>query len=535
MDRELLETANIGVNYDGFSRYTSFHRCMSDGHLTEVEEIEEKNNELHCTPLLLASKLGKLEVVKELLNQPGINVNEKDKNGQSALHHSICKGHLQVVNTLLKAPGVMVNEKDGLHGFTPLHMAIEYHHFDAVEALLTHPDTDIDAKDDCGQAPLYTAAFHGDMKVVEMLLQGGADTYAKTDQGFSVVYYPAKHGHSRLVEVIVNHRKRIKAHGEDRDARKKQIDVLRQRKHRARFNKINKITDEEVNELHFQLLKAAENGDLKKVDELLSDPRTNVNCRDRYRNTPLHLSARKGYVQLVKRLLQVKDIDVNANNKDDTKSDYPLHTGDIPNRADSDIGKTPLHLAVDEKHVEVVRLLLDHPKIDVNAKDKYGEFPLWLAVENNDEITVGMLLNHLVIDVNARYIFHDHLTALHDATDKENEEIVRLLLKHPKIDVNAKEKHRNFTPLNVAVRRNAVEVVKAILEHKRVDVNATDKMLRTPLHHAAEQGNSRLLSLLIKSNGRMFSRDIINKTPCQLLKENRADASSCSFSPNISE
>lgn len=49
------------------------------------------------------------------------------------------------------------------------------------------------------------------------------------------------------------------------------------------------------------------------------------------------------------------------------------------NCKDSD-GRTPLHLATINVHREVVDILIDDPRLDPNAKDKYGKSSFFYAI-----------------------------------------------------------------------------------------------------------------------------------------------------------
>lgn len=87
---------------------------------------------------------------------------------------------------------------------------------------------------------------------------------------------------------------------------------------------------------------------------------TNVNCVDSLSRSSLHVAASRGFVDIIKHLLE--------------------HGGD-PNLKDV-VGNTPLHLAVcsatSKKCSEVVRLLLRYGS-NVHSKDRMGKNPLDLA------------------------------------------------------------------------------------------------------------------------------------------------------------
>lgn len=54
------------------------------------------------------------------------------------------------------------------------------------------------------------------------------------------------------------------------------------------------------------------------------------------------------------------------------------------NSRDSD-GKTPLHIAIENQHPEIISLLLSHPSTDLTLRDKHGlsPFATSLTVRNN--------------------------------------------------------------------------------------------------------------------------------------------------------
>jgi ankyrin repeat protein len=60
------------------------------------------------------------------------------------------------------------------------------------------------------------------------------------------------------------------------------------------------------------------------------------------------------------------------------------------------------------------------------------------------------------------------------------------------------------------------------LIHLGADVNVLDNDMRTPLHHAAEEGKDRVIPLLVKAGASTGTKDTLTKkTPFQLAKNDR--------------
>ena len=82
--------------------------------------------------------------------------------------------------------------------------------------------------------------------------------------------------------------------------------------------------------------------------------------------TPIFIATQKGHTQVVQILLNQKEIDVNKVTTDSR-------------------GETPLITAIRFWNYDIAELLLGHPSIDVNKKRTSDESsPLWVAVNEGD-------------------------------------------------------------------------------------------------------------------------------------------------------
>ena len=206
-----------------------------------------------------------------------------------------------------------------------------------------------------------------------------------------------------------------------------------------------------------------------------------------------------GHNEVVRILLAQSATDVNLGVTNYCNTSF-IHAT-INGHETTDIGSTPLIVACEKGHCEVVELLLAHPKTDVNkTMSVNGSTPLTMACWKGHYKVVELLLAHPMTDVNKTMTMTNSwdlecqatgATPLIIACKEGHERVVQLLLSHPKTKVNqATTDDYGFSPFFCACFFINNGVVKLLLDHPKTDVNQVRKFDgQTPLCSACEYLN----------------------------------------------
>jgi len=188
-----------------------------------------------------------------------------------------------------------------------------------------------------------------------------------------------------------------------------------------------------------------------------------------------------------------------------------------PNQSSS-----PLHIACHLGHIDVLRVLLEIPDIDVNAPDKNGRTPLHYACDfskssysiTNKKLCINQLLNHNNIIVNSIETDTGY-TPLHILLDSEKFASLNIIIEHNldiiisicesliynNADLTIKTSIDQNTPLHLASRwPSPAESLLVKLIDNNAKVNTQNNDGKIPLVLAIENGNYNNVQTLIDNN-----------------------------------
>ena len=144
---------------------------------------------------------------------------------------------------------------------------------------------------------------------------------------------------------------------------------------------------------------------------------------------------------------------------------------------------TPLFMAVMMQDVQMLRMLLQHPLIQVNCCDDRGMTALMLAAHNGWTLMLELLLTHHDIQINMMDFHQVPLTALMYAVVKNHYLGVQHLLQRPDLNINQRTT-TGQTAFYTAVQCRHVQIIHLLLTHGAIDIHVADTTGLTPLHVA---------------------------------------------------
>ena len=112
-----------------------------------------------------------INLIRVIVENGLVDVNAKDKYGQSPLRFAVGRDNIALAELLISA-GADVNAKSNI-GTSPLHYAADRNNVILAKYLIS-AGADVNAKDKWGSSPLFWAAYRGNKEMQALLKKHGA-------------------------------------------------------------------------------------------------------------------------------------------------------------------------------------------------------------------------------------------------------------------------------------------------------------------------------------------------------------------------
>ena len=409
------------------------------------------------SPLYYASCHGWIEMVRILISR-----GEHDRGTLwfsgffgTALQAASYRGHYDVSEMLIKA-GAAVNPAPGFYG-NPVHAAACNGHAKLIELLIVS-GADFNAKGGVYGNALVAAAKGGHQTAVNRLTESGVELNAEGSEEYPTALYAASlNGHREVVA-------RLLLWGADP----------------------NKVS------VHGKsALQAAVKGGYEDIVALLMqyDASLAQKCQNGLNvgELTLHMAVKGGHMDLVRSLLTYSYIDANLPNEE---------------------GLSPLLIAASQGHTEMVRLLLEKYRKDINttARDTSDSTALMIAVKNGYLDIARAILEHGA-RTGVTHIHHQGSRSLMMAVSGGNQGLVLLLLEYGVEawePVGSREPYANGqrkTPLITAIEIGQEAIAFLLLQHG-AKIDDADGSGKKPMDMAISKGNRAIEKMLKFGEGR---------------------------------
>lgn len=393
---------------------------------------------------------------KEGAEKPDFNL--KTANGDSPLSLALAVDEVKDLVPVLIKGGADVNARNG-QDLTLLHLAILKEDAETAVFLLNQ-SADMNALTGEQESPLQLAIHCRLPQVVDSLCTFGVSFSSPDTKGDPPLWTALESEQDEIAAVLVRH-------GVDTDCWSSGPESCLQ-------TLLHRAIDENKESAAVFLIKSG--CDLDSPRQPGPNGQGGDEAKDKA--SPLHLCCQWGLTRVLQTLIEY---------------------GANVNAVDCD-NKTPLHVAIENKHEEIIGILLCHPAIDLKIRDKAGNTVFATALTIRDHKAAQSILDRMPNA--AEQMDQRGRNFLHIAIMKDDLESVLFLLAI-QVDVNSRVHDVNQTPtLHLAASsKNEMLVRNLILAGARI--NDKDATSKAALHIAAERGNLPAVSALLQ-NGADF-------------------------------
>ena len=446
------------------------------------EGLKNQLNEKDQQILRLQAIAKSLQEENNLLK--GISSNDDSNELEMDIFKAAKEGKIKSIEALINDYNADINAKNSDED-TPLHLAAFYNHIDIVEFLCEHK-ADIELQNKKGYTPLHSACDRGHLTIVEYLVETcKANIFAKSFEGKIPIHIASQWGRIEVIKYFAN----MIIDGKPFDL---------------------EVTD---NSGRTPFYLTIQYNHIDSAKYLIHEKNVNIETRNIYDNTALHVASMNGYIAIVRYYFEVLHQDPNirgyndrtllhvaANNNRFEVATYLIEQQNFDVNDLDRLGETPLHCACHYDNEKMVQLLLDKGA-DPTVVDKIGKTPLHIACEYGNVNCVSVLLSQLPSKDGIPELPKDYTgkTPLHIVCEKGIISIIDYLIQNAKISPELAD-NQGYTLLHVSCLANQIESIQYLLKNAKCNKEARDFSGKTALILSCEIAKPETVELLLKNN-----------------------------------
>jgi len=349
--------------------------------------------------------------------------------------------------------------------------------------LKDNDDIDVNIRDDNNNYLINYAIIQNNIEIVSLLINKGAKLDIVDTDDRSILYIPIKYGFNKILDLLLHFNKitigislidikdnnnNIPIHYAIINKNIYAIDKLIEYESNVNIKDIdgnnslhlaimtkdieicNKILNTNINinnrnNLGETALHIAISYQLNKITELLIKNNIDINIQNNIHEfTPLHYAVNLNYINLVKILLDNKNININI-------QDY--------------LGNTVLHYSLIEKNFEIMELLLKNNDLNFNLYNLDNKIPLHYLFEKYEKIKNNSIINNylnlFILNSNLNFQDNSGITCLFLINKFNIWKEFYDILKVKKLNIFIKNKE-NQRPIDLINKNDINEYLKLI-------------------------------------------------------------------------
>ncbi|XP_057317964.1 ankyrin-3-like [Microplitis mediator] len=437
---KLLIEYNVDVNHRSFLEPGCLITAIKNDNFEIFQLLLDAGADIHIfyngkSLIFMAVDKNSYEITKHLINH-GADVNTcfRDK---TLLYRAVENENERIVELLINNKvdvNKIIKDKYLLNSFpTALYKAVEIGNLNIVKILINAPNIDVDLSGRLNDLPLHEAIRKNNYEITKCLIEHGANINTKYENPLNIAI---NNGNKEIVQLLIDNKV-----------------------------KVDNLVDS-------PFVAAVENNNFEILEILIHTNEAGVNPS--LSKPPLHAAVRKNNYNMTEYLIN-KGARVNTSYDNKTPLLIAVRCQHreivqllIKNKADVDFitesGVTALGIAVENKSLELVKILLD---AGANTNPSSSNPPLHIAIRCRKTIEIMKLLIKNKADVD--FVTESGVTALGIAVEKKNCTLVKILLDSG-ADVNFSS-DKGYLPLQLAIMKRNYQIAECLI-NRGANINA---------------------------------------------------------------